>query len=68
VATTILYPRSVESNQAGFNWLASVASTLLTIEKEQVTFDARHLRFFDANLCAPFGALLHGARIYSKTL
>jgi hypothetical protein len=68
VATTILYPRNVESNQAGFNWLASVASTLLTIEKEQVTFDARHLRFFDANLCAPFGALLHGARNRGNTI
>ena len=68
MATTILYPRNVESNEAGFNWLASVASILLPLEREAVTFEARHLRFFAANLCAPFGALLQDAGSRGNTI
>ena len=59
---TILYPRNVKSNEAGFNWLADVSHRILPLWKDSVIFDARHLRFFDANLCAPFGALLHDAQ------
>lgn len=58
---TIFYPRNIESNEAGFNWLAQVAERLRLLWNDRVTFDARHLRFFDANLCAPFGALLREA-------
>ena len=68
MATPISYPRNVESNEAGFNWLASVASTLLPLRNEAVTFEARHLRFLDANLCAPFGASLQDARSRGNTI
>ena len=59
---TIIYPSNVKSNEAGFNWLANVSRQILLLWRDNVVFDARQLRFFDANLCAPFGALLYGAK------
>jgi len=58
-ATMILYPRNVKCDEKGFNWLAGVAHQTMPLWHEHIVFDARHLAFFDANLCAPFGAILH---------
>lgn len=58
----ISFPRNIECNFQGFSWLAQVSAKLRPLWKTAVRFDARSLRFFDGNLCAPFGALLCDAQ------
>ena len=55
---TIVCPSRVDNDETGFNWLAYVASQLDPLWQDKAVFDGRRLRFFKANLCAPFGALL----------
>lgn len=58
----ISFPRNIECNFDGFSWLAKVAHRLRPLWRTSVEFEAQKLRFFDGNLCAPFGALLQDAR------
>lgn len=58
---TIVFPSWVQNDEQGFNWLAQVAHQLSVLWQDTAVFDGRKLKHFKANLCAPFGALLHEA-------
>ncbi|RMZ61335.1 hypothetical protein D1632_00130 [Chryseobacterium nematophagum] len=49
-------PISVRSEVRGYNYLASLMEEKINIEHQEITFDFKNVRFFQANLCAFFGA------------
>ncbi len=51
----------IRSNYQGFERLISLAERLNGVEYETILIDMEHTRWFDANMCAPFGALLYQA-------
>lgn len=65
---TIAFPLEVRSDQHGYAWLANVAQQLEPLKGRTVVLDAERLIWFDANLCAPLGALLSRARTKINTL
>ncbi len=60
--TTIRFPAEVRSDINGYLWLAQTASALEPLKAQKVHLDASRLRWFDANLCGPLGAVLSRAR------
>ena len=51
-------PRQVSTDPAGFEALAGLHGATRRLFGELLTLDLTHLRFFDANMCAPLGAVL----------
>lgn len=64
----IFIPSRVEANEAGFNWLAQVAHRLNPLWREDICFLGRGTTFFEGNLCAPLGAVLHDAVTNQNTI
>ena len=52
---------SIESNYKGFANLVRLAEQLADMSYVQVTIDMKSARCFDANMCAPLGAILYQA-------
>lgn len=61
--TTISFPREVRCDARGYRWLSQVASQLRPLKATTIRLDASKLIWFDANLCAPLGAVLTRARL-----
>lgn len=54
---TITLPNTIKSEFDGYNYLASLMEILKNCEGTKITFDFQNVRFFEANLCAIFGAI-----------
>ena len=65
---TVSFPAEVRSDVFGYSWLAKVAQELEPLKGRTIVLDAERLRWFDANLCGPLGALLSRARTKINTL
>jgi hypothetical protein len=52
---------SIESNYDGFSQLADIAEATKELFWDDIEIDMMHTSWFDANMCAPFGAILYKA-------
>lgn len=55
----VLVGGKIESNFEGFSRLIEVYDELKTYDFEDIEIDMSLVDWFDANMCSPFGALLH---------
>ena len=55
---TYYFPRRVGTDPDGYETLARLDNASRRLFGGRLTLDMTHLRFFDANLCAPLGAVL----------
>ncbi|MDQ1160114.1 hypothetical protein QE422_000482 [Chryseobacterium sp. SORGH_AS 447] len=53
----ILLPNNIKSEFYGYNYLASLMQNLKDCSNTIIIFDFKNVRFFEANLCAIFGAV-----------
>ena len=55
---TYYFPRRVSTDRDGYETLARLHNASRHLFGGRLTLDSTHLRFFDANMCAPLGAVL----------